>query len=359
MTYIVDCQGISKRFGSTQILNSLSFSVIEKELFFLLGPSGCGKTTLLRIIAGLAQQDSGSLKILGIDSGSVVPEKRGVGMVFQNYALWPHLSVKQHVEFGLRNSKMTSLQLNTRVSDVLEVLQIKELSSRYPHELSGGQQQRVSLARALAPQPKLVLLDEPLSNLDPSLREEMRHELKRIQRELELTFIYVTHDRTEALSMGDRIAIIKDGQLEQIGKPLDLFFKPKNSFVASFLGETNLLSGRIGTNQKGQIGIISEIGFIESPLNITFNNNDRKLNFSVRPEDLFIEIKNEDSSNDTMTYGVITELIPIGAVSLLNVNTTKDKNVVCAVSMRDSLRYQEGMQVSIQTSWDRICLLED
>lgn len=356
MRPIVSCLQISKSFVEQKVLDSLSFDVMEGELFFLLGPSGCGKTTLLRIIAGIENQDSGQICISNSDMQAVAPEKRGVGMVFQNYALWPHLTVKQHIEFGLKSLKLPKSLSEQRVQDTAALLKISDLMARFPHELSGGQQQRVSLARALAPHPKLVLLDEPLSNLDPELRDEMRLELRRIQKKLNLTFIYVTHDRTEALSIGDRIAIINKGKLEQIGSPADLYFSPANSFVARFMGETNLLSGEFLISANGDAGIVSELGFISAPAHQKFEKSGLRLEFSLRPEDLKIKNEIKTVEDQTRVPAEIVQVIPLGIIAYIKLKLLSGRELTASVAMRRSQEFEAGMKVTVTTSWERIWL---
>ena len=236
---------LTKRFEDTTALNDISFSIRSGELFFLLGPSGCGKTTLLRLLAGFYAPDEGCIFFGSKEISSLPPHKRHTGMVFQNYALWPHMTVAQNVAFGLQQKKLPADEIKANVAKMLQSVQMDAYADRKPNELSGGQQQRVALARALAIRPKCLLLDEPLSNLDAKLRTEMRTEIRRICKEFKLTTVYVTHDQTEALSIADRMAIFSKGHIEQIGTPIDIYKHPKNRFVAHFLGETNFISGTV------------------------------------------------------------------------------------------------------------------
>ncbi len=238
----IEIDGITKTFpGGKQVLSGVSFSINAGELFFLLGSSGCGKSTLLRIIAGLLKQDSGRIIFNGKDISALPPEKRRTPMVFQNYALWPHLDVFENTAFGLRAAGMPEKVIRQRVEEMLEAVQLGGFSSRQIVSLSGGQQQRVALARALAVRPEVLLLDEPLSNLDANLRDAMRFEIRRICKEQHLTAIYVTHDRQEALSMGDKIALLHEGKLCQTGTPEELYYRPESIFAAGFLGDINLI----------------------------------------------------------------------------------------------------------------------
>ena len=227
------------------VLNDFSLEVKAGELFFLLGPSGCGKSTLLRILAGLEKQDSGKILFDGVEISSLPPEKRQAAMMFQNYALWPHLSVFENIAFGLRILGVKGKELKNEVMSALEAVQLADCADRRVPSLSGGQQQRVALARALAVKPVVLLLDEPLSNLDARLRDAMRSEIARICRERQQTAIYVTHDRQEALSMADRMAVLKDGTISQCGTPRELYDHPSNRFTATFLGDINFIEGKI------------------------------------------------------------------------------------------------------------------
>ena len=227
------------------VLRELSLEVAPGELVFLLGPSGCGKSTLLRILAGLEKQDSGKIIFDGVEISSLPPEKRQAAMMFQNYALWPHLSVFENIAFGLKIMGVSGKKLKAEVESALEAVQLADCAGRRVPSLSGGQQQRVALARALAVRPAVLLLDEPLSNLDARLRDTMRGEIVRICRERNQTAIYVTHDRQEALSMADRMAVLKDGAISQLGTPRELYDRPANRFCGSFLGDINFIDGKV------------------------------------------------------------------------------------------------------------------
>ena len=253
----ISVQNLSKSYTRGKlVLKPLELEIASGELFFLLGPSGCGKSTLLRLIAGFLKPDSGRIFFDDRDVTDLPPEKRNAPMVFQNYALWPHLSVFDNVAFGLKAQKVRSSEVRERAMAALETVRMADFADRKTPQLSGGQQQRVALARALAVAPELILLDEPLSNLDAKLRDEMRDELRDICRQRKLTAIYVTHDRREALSMADRMAVLCDGKISQLGKPDELYRKPANRFTAEFLGEVNIIEGKVpsymfGTHQLG------------------------------------------------------------------------------------------------------------
>ena len=236
---MLEIRGVSKAYGGTPVLRGVDLSVEPGELMFLLGPSGCGKSTLLRIVAGLIRQDAGSVVLGGRDVSALPPESRNTPMVFQNYALWPHLNVAENIEFGLRIKKLPREEIRKTVDEMLEVVGMTEFAKRKVNELSGGQQQRVALARALALKGDILLLDEPLSNLDARLRDLMRTEIRRICKERNLTALYVTHDRREALSVGDRIAVMKDGVILQLDAPRTLYTRPANKFTAAFLGDAD------------------------------------------------------------------------------------------------------------------------
>lgn len=243
----VNLQNIVKRFGSTVAVAGVDAWIESGSLFFLLGPSGCGKTTLLRVIAGFEKADEGTIRFGTDDVTRLAAEKRDTGMVFQGYALWPHLSVFENVAFGLKVRKMSAEDISTRVGQALEMVRMESYAERKPNQLSGGQQQRVALARALAIRPRVLLLDEPLSNLDAKLRLEMRAEIRRIVDESGITTIYVTHDQKEALSLADQMVVMRDGKVVQRGGPREMYDRPNSRFTAEFLGETNFLDGEITT----------------------------------------------------------------------------------------------------------------
>jgi spermidine/putrescine transport system ATP-binding protein len=247
---MIEIRGVSKSFstkasGTVVALESVDIQILDNEFFTLLGPSGCGKTTLLRLIAGFETPSTGSIHIAGIDAASLPPQKRPVNTVFQSYALFPHMTVEQNVAFGLEMRKVPRAHIHARVNEALSLVRLENFASRSPRQLSGGQQQRVALARALAPRPSVLLLDEPLSALDLKLRKEMQGELKRLQRETGITFVLVTHDQEEALAMSDRIAVMSNGRLLQIGEPREIYDNPNCRFVADFIGESNLVPGAI------------------------------------------------------------------------------------------------------------------
>lgn len=248
----VDLQGVTKKFGEFVALSDVSLAIDDNEFFTLLGPSGCGKTTLLRSIAGFEQVSDGSIRLFGEDIAALPPNKRSVNTVFQHYALFPHMTVTENVMFGLRRLNQTEAVAKKRVGEILELVQLSQFANRLPSQLSGGQQQRVALARALAPSPKVLLLDEPLSALDLKLRQAVRIELQQIQHETGITFIFVTHDQEEALTMSDRIAVLSDGQLQQVGTSTEIYESPTNRFVADFIGETNFIKVSVQTVADGR-----------------------------------------------------------------------------------------------------------
>ena len=239
--------GLTRRFGDVAAVHDLTLPIQDGELVSLLGPSGCGKTTTLRLLAGFLTPDAGRIlvddRVLSEPGAVIPPERRGMSMIFQSYAVWPHKTVFENVAFGLRLRHLSRADIETRVRRMLDLVRMGGLESRYPGELSGGQQQRVAVARALVVEPAILLLDEPLSNLDASLREEMRFEIRRLHEELRITTVYVTHDQAEAMVTSDRIAIMREGRVEQIGSPEDVCEHPRTRFVASFIGRTNCLDG--------------------------------------------------------------------------------------------------------------------
>ena len=256
----ITIEKLTKRFGDHTVLNSIDVNIAAGELFFLLGPSGCGKTTLLRAVAGLNEPDEGRILAGDRDVTHLPPHQRDMGMVFQSYALWPHMTLRENVAFGLEMRGIKKNEADPRVLRALEMVKLADRADSKPNELSGGQQQRVALARALVIEPQCLLLDEPLSNLDAKLRLEMRTEIRRICKEAGLTAIYVTHDQKEALSIADRLAILDQGHLLQVGAPQEVYTRPKNRFVAQFIGETTFIEARVRTVQKGMAEVETASG---------------------------------------------------------------------------------------------------
>jgi len=262
----ITVEGVRKRFGSgaqaVEALGGVSLEIADNAFFTLLGPSGCGKTTLLRLIAGFEQADAGRILLFGEDIGRLPPNRRPVNTVFQHYALFPHMTVAENVAFGLRRLGRPRAEVEDTVRRMLALVKLERLADRRPAQLSGGQQQRVALARALAPHPKLLLLDEPLSALDLKLRQEMRVELKQLQEETGITFLFVTHDQEEALTMSDEIAVMSEGRVQQVGSPREIYDRPKNRFVAEFIGQGNFLPVTLERMEGGEALCRTDFGAV-------------------------------------------------------------------------------------------------
>ena len=274
---------LTKNFGDTVALKGISLEIRDQELFFLLGPSGCGKTTLLRTIAGFYQPDGGRLLFGEKPMEGVPPHRRNAGMVFQNYALWPHMTVAENVAYGLDVRRIPAAEKSQRVKEALATVRMEPYADRTPNQLSGGQQQRVALARALVIKPDVLLLDEPLSNLDAKLRLEMRDEIRRIHQETQITTIYVTHDQKEALSLADRMAVLRDGRIEQLGDPRTIYRNPSNRFVADFIGESNWLEAVVENVTDNELHLKTSDGKITAPRTAGVQK-DQKVWLGFRPE---------------------------------------------------------------------------
>ena len=299
----VEVRNVSLAYGATPVLHDVSVSIEPGEFFALLGPSGSGKSTLLRLIAGFNQAQSGQVLVGGEDVSRVPPWKRDIGMVFQNYALWPHLTVAQNVAFGLEERRLPRDAVREKVAAALDLVGLGDYAARRPSQLSGGQQQRVALARTIAIEPKVLLLDEPLSNLDAKLRVHMRAELLALQRKLGITTIFVTHDQEEALSISDRVAVLDRGAIQQIGTPMDLYDRPVNRFIADFVGTINLLSGAVSSDGQGVSFHCPALGRI--PLSVS-NAGEGKAEAAIRPHALALSEHAQDGARIWLD-GLVTE----------------------------------------------------
>jgi iron(III) transport system ATP-binding protein len=353
----VRLKDVTKSFGKVKAVNNISLEVEKEELFFLLGPSGCGKTTTLRIIAGFYVPEEGKIFFDDKIMNNVPPNKRNIGMVFQNYALWPHMTVYDNITYGL---KVKGISQNSRVQKakkVLRIVKMERFSKRYPNQLSGGQQQRIALARALVIEPDLLLFDEPLSNLDAKLRIDTREEIKRIQKELGITTIYVTHDQSEALSMADKIAIMKEGQIEQIGSPREIYNNPTNGFVASFIGETNFLQGKIKELRKEKAIAVVEVNleydiYASIPRKKFSKGND--VICSVRPERIRVVKENIETEKDHNIFkGTISSLDYYGFLEHYVINALGTELKVTNFNPRSST-HREGDKVYLSFNFKDI-----
>ncbi|SNY59885.1 spermidine/putrescine ABC transporter ATP-binding protein PotA [Enterobacter sp. CC120223-11] len=292
---LVKLAGIRKGFEGKTVISDLNLTINNGEFLTLLGPSGCGKTTVLRLIAGLENVDKGRIHLEDIDITDVPAENRHVNTVFQSYALFPHMTVFENVAFGLRMQKTPADQITPRVTDALRMVQLEEFAQRKPNQLSGGQQQRVAIARAVVNKPRLLLLDESLSALDYKLRKQMQNELKALQRKLGITFVFVTHDQEEALTMSDRIVVMRDGKIEQDGTPREIYEEPKNLFVAGFIGEINRFDATV-IERLDEKRVRASVEGRECIIYVNFAiENGQKLNVLLRPEDLRVDEINDDN----------------------------------------------------------------
>ncbi len=308
-TAAIDVRNAVKRYGDFTALKTISLSIRDNEFFTLLGPSGCGKTTLLRMIAGFEDVTEGAIFLFGKEIENLPPNKRPINTVFQNYALFPHMTVTDNVAFGVQRLGKSRQEALRRAGEMLELVQLSQFAERKPAQLSGGQQQRVALARALAPSPKVLLLDEPLSALDLKLRQAMRFELKEIQRETGITFIFVTHDQEEALTMSDRIAVMSSGEVQQLGEAREIYEKPRNMFVADFIGETNLLEVFVDKIVEGRAMCHLGGGHALTCDAVEGVGEGAKVHMSIRPERLVLS---ETEAPENSLRGTVHDNIFVG-----------------------------------------------
>lgn len=355
----IDVSEAVKRYGDFTALKTISLSIKDNEFFTLLGPSGCGKTTLLRMIAGFEDVTEGEIYLYGEEIENLPPNKRPVNTVFQDYALFPHMTVLDNVAFGLEMLGKSKSDARQRAGEVLEMVQLSQFVGRKPLQLSGGQQQRVALARALAPQPKVLLLDEPLSALDLKLRKAMQLELKHLQRDTGITFIFVTHDQEEALTMSDRVAVMSEGELQQLGEAREIYERPRNMFVANFIGETNLLEVSVDEIENGR-AMCHLIGGQKLTCNTVEGiSSGSKYHISIRPERLFIS--DQPSSSESLK-GSVKEHIFIGTdiSTVVKLADGPDFLVRTSNSDRGSSRiFEPGAQVYVNIEEKAARLLTD
>jgi spermidine/putrescine transport system ATP-binding protein len=352
----IELVGIVKSFSShgeiVQAVKGVDLKISEGEFFSMLGPSGCGKTTTMRMIAGFDEPTAGKVYLHGNDVTGVPPNKRDVNMVFQSYALFPHMSVAENVAFGLQRKGVAKAETARRVGEMLEIVGLEGREKRRPKELSGGQQQRVALARALVNKPRALLLDEPLSALDLKLRQQMQVELKRIQREVGITFVFVTHDQGEALTMSDRIAVMSNGIVEQLGSPREIYERPATKFVAGFIGTSNLFTGTVteiidghaviayGADERVVVPVADGTAGVGSELELT-----------VRPEKMEISTSTPHGT-DCAVRGVVTEIVYLGTSTNYNVRTSNGADVMVFTQNASSADDLAVRGDSVWLSWE-------
>ena len=354
----IDIKNISRHFGSVKAVDNVSFSIKQGEFFSLLGPSGCGKTTLLRLLAGFESANQGQVFIDGIDVTTMPPNLRPTNMVFQNYAIFPHINVKKNIEFGMRKEKLSKQDLDNRVEEVLSLVKLEGYEERFSNQLSGGQRQRIALARALIKRPKVLLLDEPLGALDKKLRDEMQIELRNLQKAVGITFVFVTHDQGESISMSDRVAVMNEGQIQQISDPHDLYYNPQNIFVSDFIGTTNFLSSSTGSRNGENINVkIESIGEfnIKNKLNISENNNNTVC--SIRPEAIQLSATPIEKG-DIILEGIIENSSYYGELTSFYVKVNgSDKPLIVSSQRFDNNSFQ-GNKCYLSINFEDINLLK-
>jgi len=357
-TNVIELRDVSKTIHGQEILCDLNLKVHHGEFLTLLGPSGCGKTTLLRLISGFEEPTAGTVYINDKDASGLPPHLRHVHTVFQSYALFPHMTVWENVAFGLRCHKRPKEEIKERVTDALKTVKLEKYATRKPHQLSGGQQQRVAIARAMVNQPLVLLLDEPLSSLDYHLRKTMQIELKQLQRKLGITFIFVTHDQEEALSLSDRVVVMREGSIEQVGTPQQVYEEPANLSVACFIGEVNIFDATVTDNngKNTTVDIQGRQYVVKSKLALTLH---QKVHVLVRPEDLIIRDQNEVTDPASLFAGIVEEVIYKGTTVDLMIRLP-DKQLITATQFfnedDDKLEYVIGDAVWVTwlSGWEMV-----
>lgn len=348
MAALAELKKVVKRFGDVEVVKSLDLSVEKGEFLTLLGPSGCGKTTTLRMIGGFELPSSGEIWLGGREVSGLPPYKRDVNTVFQSYALFPHMTVKQNVAYGLEQKRLPKAEIEKKVNDVLATVRMDAFAGRKPREMSGGQQQRVAVARAIVNSPSILLLDEPLGALDLKLRKEMQFELKSLQRKLEMTFIYVTHDQEEALTMSDRIAVMNAGRIEQIDDPVSIYNKPKTKFVADFIGETNLISGAISRDGAAHLLSIGDARIPIEPREPISEGG--KVWLSIRPEMVSVHKVAESNANGNSGVtlgGEVEETVFVGSAWKTMVRLEAGSRIIATEPPSSHGYLEPGAKVSV------------
>ena len=353
-TPLLQIRGVTKSFGSFLAVNNIDLEIFKGELFCLLGGSGCGKTTLLRMLAGFESPTSGQIIIDGKDMSNVPPYERPTNMMFQNYALFPHMTVEKNVAFGLQQDGLNKTDIADKVDDILRLVELQDYKKRRPQQLSGGQKQRVALARALVKQPKLLLLDEPLGALDKKLRDQTQFELMNIQEKVGVTFVVVTHDQEEAMTLSSRIAVMNEGQFVQIGSPTEIYEFPKNRFVADFIGSANIFEGSVVENSSSWIKIQTDIGNFRVETNNKLTVGE-KVFIGVRPEKIKLTKLSSTLSEKDGLIGVIDDIGYFGNSSRYKVklksNRIVDVTVPNQVRLKD-LEKQISEKDEVYLEWD-------
>jgi ABC-type Fe3+/spermidine/putrescine transport system ATPase subunit len=349
-------ENVNKRYGKVHAVKNVNIKVEDGKIMSLLGPSGCGKTTTLRIIAGLTSPDEGRIILGGKDITNLPPEKRNMGMVFQNYAVWPHMNVYENVAFPLRGRRLSDIEIDKRVKEALELVKMYELRDRYPHQLSGGQQQRVALARAIAVYPEVILLDEPLSNLDARLREEMRVEIRELQKKLKFTAVYVTHDQIEAFTISDKIAVMSEGKIIQVGAPKELYYNPANEFVANFLGKVNIMDGEVvSIDDSCMLVVRTYIGNIKASPKKGCREDlvGSKVFIGIRPMSFTLLNGNNLRIEENIINGTILSSMFLGELFEYKIELEGGK-VITAQSTEE---FKEGNSVKVHINPDKVLIL--
>jgi spermidine/putrescine transport system ATP-binding protein len=356
----VELQHVTKKFGDFVAVNEVSIEIKDGEFFSLLGPSGCGKTTCLRMIAGFELPTEGDIFIRGKPMGDTPPYKRPVNTVFQNYALFPHMTVAENVSFGLEMQKVPRSEIKTRVKEALEMVRLPQLAERKPRQLSGGQQQRIALARALVNRPQVLLLDEPLSALDLKLRKAMQLELKDLQHQVGITFIFVTHDQEEAITMSDRIAVMNEGVVQQVGTPIEIYERPNNRFVADFIGETNFMEGKVLEVDPVKTTVALEAGVHVLARAVTGLGSGQTVTVAVRPEK--ISLHRQPPDQNISVPATVEEAVYIGTDTRYKARIGERHHLVARVQniggMLDGVHpFQRGDQVYLSWPTDSAMVL--